>query len=383
MPRLLAIAGTILVTLVLLAAGTYWQRNKIIPQAFAPTGSSLEVSMTVPARKPEATKVIAQDLAIPWEIAFLPDGALLVTERPGRLLKISANKTVIPITGVQHVGEGGLLGLALHPNFASNQLLYLYLTTKEGSGLRNRVERYRLVGEELRDRTTIIAGIPGAAVHDGGRMAFLPAEAGGPPYHLYITTGDASDEDSAQDTQSLAGKILRLNDDGSIPTDNPFNNAVYSYGHRNPQGLAWDAAGRLWATEHGRSGAASGFDEVNLITPGSNYGWPRIQGDEKAAGLIPPRAHSGAAETWAPAGAAVVGDRLFFTGLRGEALYEARLSGDAISGIVRHFPREFGRLRAVTLGPDGWLYLSTSNTDGRGRVHAGDDKIIKVNPAVL
>jgi glucose/arabinose dehydrogenase len=244
----------------------------------------------------------------------------------------------------------------------------------------------------LTDRRTFIDSIPGARFHDGGRRAFWRATrlssskselAGGPPYYLYITTGDAGQEELAQDISSLAGKILRLLDDGRIPADNPFNNAVYSYGHRNPQGLAWDSAGRLWATEHGRSGSLSGFDEVNLIEAGHNYGWPTVQGDETAAGLTAPRVHSGASDTWAPAGAAIIDSSLFFAGLRGEALYEARLNGGSVADIIRHFPGQIGRLRAVAIGPDGWLYLTTSNTDVRGNRRPNDDKIFKVNPAAL
>jgi glucose/arabinose dehydrogenase len=225
----------------------------------------------------------------------------------------------------------------------------------------------------LSERTVILADIPGAQFHDGGRMAF------GPDGLLYITTGDAGNGANAQDRNSLAGKILRLKDDGSIPSDNPFG----TLGHRNPQGLAWDDAGRLWATEHGRSGARSGFDEINLIEAGKNYGWPDSEGDETADGVIAPVRHSGASATWAPAGAAFFDGSIFFTGLRGEALYEARLHEREIESFTAHFAGEFGRLRAAVLGPDGFLYITTSNTDGRGRPRSDDDKIIKVDPAIF
>ncbi|MBI3255834.1 MAG: PQQ-dependent sugar dehydrogenase [Candidatus Andersenbacteria bacterium] len=322
-------------------------------------------------------QVIADGLEIPWEIAFLPDGSLLVTERPGRLLKIGTDKTIIPIEGVLHRGEGGLLGLALHPDFARNGLIYLYLTTQEGSAVTNRVERYRLQNTTLEDRTIIIENIPGSTFHDGGRIAF------GPDKLLYITTGDAGQEASAQDTNSLAGKILRLKDDGSIPEGNPFSNPTFSYGHRNPQGIAWNTKGELWATEHGRSGVATGFDEVNLIEVGKNYGWPALQGDRTAPGMEAPKAHSGASTTWAPSGAAFYQDRLLFAGLRGQALYDATIEGRSVKEVAARFTNEFGRLRTVTVGPDGMIYIATNNTDGRGTPNKGDDKIIRINPGLL
>lgn len=321
---------------------------------------------------PADSEVVASHLEIPWEIAFLPDGTMLVTERPGRLVKAMPEKVVIPIEGVRHVGEGGLLGLAVHPDFSRNHFIYLYLTTTVGGGVTNRVERYRLEGNVLSERVVILPNIPGANNHDGGRIAF------GPDGNLYITTGDAGNEQSAQDTASLAGKILRLDDDGGTARGNPFGNAVYSYGHRNPQGLAWDENGQLWATEHGRSGLASGFDELNRIEAGKNYGWPVIQGDETRPGMERPVIHSGARDTWAPASAAFVGKSIFFGGLRGEALYEAAVTGERVA-LTAHFEGQFGRIRAVTLGPDGFLYISTSNRDGRGTVQANDDKIIRVS----
>lgn len=327
-------------------------------------------------QREEAVEVVAENLTIPWEIAFLPDTTMLVTERPGRLLKIGQDKIVIPIAGVQHRGEGGLLGLAIHPDFSQNHLIYLYLTTTTGQGLTNRVERYRLDGTQLSDRHVIIENIPGAAIHDGGRIAF------GPGKLLYITTGDSGNEKLAQDTNSLAGKILRLKDDGSIPGDNPFNNAVYSYGHRNSQGLAWDDTGQLWATEHGRSGVLSGFDELNKIEKGKNYGWPVIQGDETRPGMETPTSNSGATTTWAPAGAVYWNGQIFFAGLRGESLYEAVISGSNVQ-LKTHLKGQFGRLRAVTLGPDGRLYISTSNRDGRGQAQTSDDRIIRVDPEKL
>lgn len=319
-------------------------------------------------------EVIAQNLSIPWGVAFLPTGEILVTERPGNLLKIGKDRAVIKIHGVRHVGEGGLLGLAMHPDFAQNNFLYLYLTTREGDGLTNRVERYRLEGNELRDRKIIIEKIPGAVFHDGGRIAF------GPDGMLYVTTGDAQNPNLAQDRASLAGKILRLRDDGTVPQDNPFGSPVYSYGHRNPQGLAWDDQGRLWATEHG----ASNFDELNLIIKGANYGWPTIIGDQKRVGMQTPVIHSGSRDTWAPAGLVYLRGNLIFAGLRGESLYQAKIFPDGtVRSFEKKFEGEFGRIRAVVLGPDEDIYITTSNTDGRGDPLPGDDKLISLNQSLF
>ncbi len=326
-----------------------------------------------------SVSVVAEGLDIPWSIAWLPSGEMLVTERPGTLRRIMPDgQRSYPIQGVMHRGEGGLLGLALHPDFPSNRWLYLYLTTAAGGGLANRVERYLFAEDGLTERTVILEGIPGAANHDGGFLGF------GPDGYLYVTTGDAGNPDSAQDTASLAGKILRIADDGSIPPDNPFGNAVYSYGHRNPQGLAWDERGRLWSTEHGRSGIRSGYDELNRIERGGNYGWPVLQGDEEGEGMIAPVLHSGPDTTWAPASAAFLNGSIVFGGLRGRALFESMLpEEEGMPVLRRHLDGAYGRIRFAGVGPDGMLYLTTSNTDGRGDPVAGDDRILRVDPAML
>ncbi len=368
---------TLVVAIALAAAaalGLYALRSSIAPLFFEPTPSGIEDGVPRGAQAPE---VVAEGLEIPWEIAFLPDGDVLVTERPGRLLRIGRDRAVIEVAGVAHRGEGGLLGLALHPDYAQNGWIYLYLTTAEEGGLTNRVERYVLRGASLSERTTIIGRIPGASNHDGGRIAF------GPDRMLYITTGDAGNEASAQDTKNLAGKILRIQEDGAIPAGNPFGNAVYSYGHRNVQGLAWDAAGELWATEHGRSGVRSGYDELNKIRKGGNYGWPEIEGSESRPGMESPALHSGASETWAPSGMAHAEGRLIFAGLRGEALYAVDISDGGARGVQAYFRETYGRLRTVALGPDGLFYILTNNRDGRGDSRAGDDRIVRVDPAAL
>lgn len=337
-----------------------------------PAGSPVAVSRPAPV-PPALVEVIADNLEIPWEVAWLPTGEMLVTERPGRLVMIDRKRTVIPVAGVAHVGEGGLLGMAVHPRFGETQWLYLYHTTRVEGGLRNRVVRYRLVGAQLTEPTTIVGDIPGSQFHDGGRIAF------GPQGYLYITTGDAGREALAQDRQSVAGKILRVRDDGSLPPDNPFGNAVYSLGHRNAQGLAWDDTGRLWATEHGRSGVKSGLDEINLVSKGKNYGWPVIEGDTTRAGMNAPVVHSGPTVTWAPAGVVWESGRLWFAGLKGESLYEAAIDGSTIAQVLPHFAGQFGRLRAVAIGLDGFLYVTTSNRDGRGEPQMGDDKVLKID----
>lgn len=375
--KIIFLLGTIIIAAIVVV---FLYREKIFSVFYKPTRTFLEEGVKVNVGREEfgenrenIFEIVADNLQIPWEVAFLPDGDILVTERPGTLKRIGKERRAYAIEGVEHVGEGGLLGMTLHPKFSENRWLYLYLTTKAGDGLQNRVERYRLEGNRLSEKTIILNNIPGAAYHDGGRIAF------GPDGYLYITTGDAGNSNLAQDINSLAGKILRLKDDGSIPTDNPFNNAVYSYGHRNSQGLAWDSKGRLWATEHGRSGVLSGLDELNLIEKGKNYGWPVIQGDEARTGMESPVAQSGPDETWAPAGAVFWDGSIFFSGLRGESLYEAKiLEGNKVSLRV-HFRQEFGRIRAVVLGTDGHLYITTSNTDGRGEPRSNDDKIIRIN----
>ncbi len=364
------------VVLVLVVVGVVWfNRGAILPLVFAPTASTLPTIAPVNPASTQAgpvEEVVAKDLRAPWELVFLPDGSMLVTERAGSVVRITPTKATIPVAGVVAVGEGGLLGMALHPDFQNNQRVYVYATTRVGGALTNRVESYRLENNTLRDRKSILENIPGSSNHDGGRIAF------GPDGYLYITTGDAEKPELAQDVTSLAGKILRVRDDGSIPESNPFGNTVYSYGHRNPQGLAWDDQGRLWATEHGPSGLQSGSDELNRIESGKNYGWPVIRGVETKVGMVSPVVNSGTKETWAPAGMAYANGKLYFTGLRGQSLYVGKINADATVDLSVQLRNTYGRLRAVVLGPDGFLYITTSNTDGRGKITAGDDKIIRL-----
>ncbi|MEK7545547.1 MAG: PQQ-dependent sugar dehydrogenase [Patescibacteria group bacterium] len=364
------------------AFGFYAYRGRVLytVESMLPEGPSIVAEGVLRQDMQEADfKVVASGLEIPWEIAFLPDGGMLVTERPGRLKRVAPDGRAAEIYGIDDVrdgGEGGLLGVAVHPKFEENGFVYLYRTVTASGAARNRVDRYRLEAASLVERTTILQNIPGAIYHDGGELAF------GRDGKLYVTTGDATQGALAQDLNSLAGKILRLNDDGTIPSDNPFGTAVWSYGHRNPQGLAWDGQGRLWAVEHGRSGVKSGLDELNVIEPGQNYGWPSIEGDREADGMRKPVVHSGATDTWAPGGMAFHADSLFFGGLRGEALYQAKIDESPVT-VISHFEKEFGRIRAVAIGPDKLLYFTTSNMDGRGAPRDGDDKIVRVNPRLF
>jgi glucose/arabinose dehydrogenase len=324
-------------------------------------------------------EVIGENLTIPWEVVFLPDGEILVTERPGRVLLLKAG-IGLAVPDVQSTGEGGLLGAVLHPDFEANNYLYLYQTTEDGLGLKNRIVRYILRNNTITLDRVIADNLPGARFHDGGRIAF------GPDGYLYVTVGDALRPSEAQDENTLEGTLLRMTDAGEPAPGNPFGSLVYSYGHRNAQGLAWDEAGNLWSSEHGRSVGGSGFDEINLITPGSNYGWPDSQGDTVAAGTVAPARHSTADVTWAPGGLAYFAGSLYMPGLRGETLYEAVLDGTEIVAWHEHLVGEYNRLRTVVVGPDNLLYLTTSNRDGRLQGEEPidtDDRIIRINPAKL
>jgi len=328
--------------------------------------------------RPFTVEVVVSHLEIPWALDFAPDGRLFFTERPGRIQVLDPGASQPRLVGrlaVAHEGEGGLLGVALDRDFSRNGRLYAYYTYRKGERLWNRV--VRLIGEGGRILTeeTVIDRIPGAPIHNGGRIKV------GPDGHLYVTTGDAANPPLAQDLTSLAGKILRINPDGSIPGDNPFaGSPVYSLGHRNPQGLAWHPSSQaLFVTEHG----PIGHDEVNLVQPGKNYGWPHVAGSGGGPRFLDPILESGQG-TWAPSGAAIYRGDLFFAALRGQHLHRIVLSPPEftrISSEERLFPSVYGRLRDVVVGPDGLLYLATNNRDGRGSPAPDDDKILRLVPA--
>ncbi|MEJ2259321.1 MAG: PQQ-dependent sugar dehydrogenase [Nitrosopumilaceae archaeon] len=283
--------------------------------------------------------------------------------------------------------EGGLLGVALDPNYNENHFIYLYYTYNDFLSTQNKVVRYVVSDLTLSEDVVLIDGIPGGPFHDGGRIEF------GPDGKLYITTGDAGNAGLAQDKNSVAGKILRINSDGSIPEDNPFSNSpIYSYGHRNPQGIDWDQFGNLVATEHGPTGwRGTARDEINLIVPGGNYGWPDIIGEETKDGLISPILQTGD-DTWAPSGAEFYdGDKIpqwvgkyFVAALRGNHLHmiDFDLEKNIVMSDQKLFTGEFGRLRDVKTGPDGYLYVLTSNQDGRGSPKTNDDKILRIVPLI-
>ena len=335
---------------------------------------------------------IAENLQIPWQIAFAPDGRIFFTERVGALRVIEdgiLNPEPVATFDVGS-GEGGLLGLALDPKFDQNHFLYLYYTYFEFPYTYNKVLRYTENNNTLSDEFILIDKIPGGLVHDGGRLKF------GPDQKLYITTGDAGNAGSAQDLSSLAGKILRINSDGTIPSDNPFSDSmVFSYGHRNPQGLDWEPiTGKLVEAEHGPTGER-GFahDEINVIEAGKNYGWPKfIGGETHDIGFVSPITHSGD-DTWAPSGATFYDsfnipewtDKYFVAMLRGNQLrmFDFDIENNQVKSSEVLFLDVFGRLRDASMGPGGNLYLLTSNRDGRGSPAENDDRILKIIPNVF
>lgn len=346
------------------------------------SSSSLPASSSQVQSDEERMTILAENLDTPWAIAILPDGGMLVTERKGTVRFIAQNgelrqQPVGELPEVVESGEGGLLGITLHPDFVTNNYVYLYYTyNQNGNNTLNKVVRMTYKSNSLQNKKDILTEIPGASNHDGGRIKF------GPDNNLYIGTGDAQEPSTSQNRNTLAGKILRVTDNGDPVEGNPFNNEVYSYGHRNVQGLAWDKENNLWATEHGRSGIQSGLDEVNLIHSGKNYGWPEIEGDETRGGMQTAARNSGNT-TWAPSGAAIIGDSLFFSGLRGRTLYEAVIKDKRITELKEHFSGEFGRIREVVADKEGNLIITTSNTDGRGIPKRNDDKVIRINPQKL
>lgn len=341
------------------------------PQTPSSTASNQE-SFDNKEGTPSNPQVFAQNLNIPWSIAFLPNGNILVTERPGNVKEIGKDgnvKTIFTVPDVKPEGEGGLHGITLHPQFSANQYIYLYYTYNPNP-TQNKVVRYKFQNGTLIEDKVILEKIPGSIFHNGGRIKF------GPDGYLYITTGDAQNPSLAQNKNSLAGKILRVADEGKPAPGNPFGNEVYSYGHRNPQGIFWDEKGTLWEAEHG----PSANDEVNKIEIGKNYGWPDFVGNKTGLGITTPYATSGSS-TWAPADIIVLNGKVYFAGLRGTAIFTFDI--DNPSKVDALYKGEYGRIRELILGPSGNIYFSTSNRDGRGLPSSNDDKIIKISPANL
>lgn len=333
---------------------------------------------------PYEIEVVAENLYVPWAIAIGDDGAQFVTERNGRI-RIIKNGILQPqplmtiSTPFISQGEGGLMGIALDPNYLQNHYIYVMHSYGDSNFIYNRVIRLLENNNSSTIDKILLDKIPGGRIHNGGRLKI------GPDQKLYITTGDAGNSSFAQDPFNTAGKILRIELDGSIPKDNPNpNSPVYSLGHRNPQGLAWNSKNILYESEHGQSA----HDEINIIKPGTNYGWPLVQGDEESAEVVTqkPLIHSGE-ETWAPSGISFVKSgpwqgKLLVATLRGQQLLVISLNrnGTEVNNIEPFLKNQFGRLREVVEGKDGSIYLTTSNTDGRGDPNIADDRILRLIP---
>ncbi|WP_121252903.1 PQQ-dependent sugar dehydrogenase [Nocardioides ferulae] len=327
-----------------------------------------------PDRPPRVLGTIASGLEVPWGLAFLPSGDAVVTERiSGRVLLLSGPKHRVSELGTIAITEpnveAGLLGVAVSPDFDSDRLLYFYVSTAED----NRVVRAELRGGGLGELQDVLTGIPNGFIHDGGRLLF------GPDGLLYVSTGEIGEPSLAQDRDSLAGKILRITPDGDPAPGNPFDSPVWSWGHRNVQGLAFDDAGRLWASEFGDSS----FDELNLIEKGANYGWPEVegmpQGSQTDLDFTDPQATWDVAEA-SPSGLAFADGYLYLAALRGERLWRVPVTGRGAGKPEPFLAGEYGRMRTVAVAPDGTLWVTTSNRDGRGEPTKDDDRIISVRP---
>jgi glucose/arabinose dehydrogenase len=351
-----------------------------------------EVETSPAAQVSFRVETVVGGLAVPWSIVWSPDGRMIFTERVGRVRVVEEGRLrpqpLLTVSDVESTGESGLMSVALHPRFATNHWLYLSYAYK-GEGQRVRVVRYREAAEGLVERTVIIENIPAAQFHAGCRIRF------GPDEKLYITTGDATERALAQRLDSLAGKTLRLNDDGTVPSDNPFvgqSNArteIWSFGHRNAQGLDWQPGSNLlFQTEHGPSGfdGPGGGDEVNIVERGKNYGWPEIHHKQTRPGLESPLLEYTPA--CAPASGAFYRGtvfpqfrgNLFFGCLRGEHIVRVVLEGRRVVSQENLLDKKYGRLRDIAEGPDGFIYFSTSNRDGRGTPANDDDRIMRLAP---
>lgn len=385
----LQLIGLLVVTGVLVAAVALLVR---MPKPGAATASSgLATLAPGPGVTPLRIEVVADNLRAPWGLAFLPDGEALVTERPGRVRLIGADRLIAPelvltVPDVLADTKLGLMGIELDPDFATDPWVYLACGYREGDGKAVRISRYRWTGEALVEPETLLEGVPAQFNHSGGRLRF------GPDKTLYITTGDADRPPIAQDLGSLGGKVLRINRDGSVPDDNPFvgregaRPEVYSYGHRNPQGLAFQpATGRLFETEHGPNGG----DEIHWLEPGANYGWPTITHNASAEGMRSPLVQF--TPSIAPASGVFYDGELFsqlhgdyLVGcLRGEAVLRVSLGSDGkIAKLERWLFARYGRVRDVVVAPDGAIWITTSMFDPPEAHGAeGYDQVLRVTPA--
>ncbi|MEV5412612.1 PQQ-dependent sugar dehydrogenase [Thermopolyspora sp. NPDC052614] len=334
----------------------------------APSDTPSGTPVPGPRLSPGNPRVLVSDLEVPWAIAFLPDGDALVTERnSARIVRVNAEGRVSEVGAVEGVvprGEGGLMGIAVSPDFERDHFVFVYFTAQDD----NRIVRYRYQ-DGLSDPKVILSGIPSGGIHNGGRIAF------GPDGYLYAGTGETGQSGLAQDRESLGGKILRMTMDGEAPPGNPFGDSlVWTYGHRNVQGLAWDESGTMYATEFGQNT----YDEINRIEKGHNYGWPEVEGiggdDRYTDPLL----------TWStdeasPSGLAYAGGSLWVAALRGTRLWQVPVADGEVRGPRGLWQGEYGRLRSVTPTPDGRaLWVGTSNRDGRGSPAESDDRILLV-----
>jgi glucose/arabinose dehydrogenase len=321
---------------------------------------------------------LATGIDVPWGLATLPNGAVLVTARDsfeisrldvgaGRLTRLGTVPGVV--SNVDQQGEAGLLGIAVSPTFTRDKLVFVYYSTASDNRIAAMTyDSSRAAGRQLGTPTVIVTGIPHNVHHDGGRLAF------GPDGYLYATTGEAQQPALAQDKGSLGGKILRMTTAGRPAPGNPFGSLVWTYGHRNVQGIAWDAAGRMWASEFGDHSE----DELNLIQPGRNYGWPQTEGMTSRAGITGPVAQWGPSED-SPSGIAVAGGSVWMAALRGQRLWRIPLDGATVVADPQDFlVGRYGRLRSVLAIDDHTLLVTTSNRDGRQTPGARDDRILLV-----
>ncbi len=349
-------------------------------QSVAPTGVSPAVppdGATAPAALGDLRiTTVATGLEVPWGLGFLPDGTAVITGRDDASVStIAPDGTVTgvgTIGGVEPAGEGGLLGVAVSPNFAQDNLLYVYYSAADD----NRIDTVTLRDGAIGNQQTGFTGIPKGNIHNGGRLAF------GPDGLLYVGTGETGERPTAQDPNSLGGKILRMTPEFQPAPGNPGGGVVYSTGHRNVQGLAFDDGAHLWAAEFGQNT----WDELNLIAAGGNYGWPEVEGFGAADGFVDPQRVWPTNEA-SPSGIAYWRGSIWLAGLRGQQLWQIPLlpgdggaDGQLTDTPIPHLTGAYGRLRTVVVAPDGSLWLTTSNTDGRGDLRAGDDRILRLQP---